>query len=224
MKRHHPRTLDSFKAARGKKKTQHLCTIPSDIVWSVLCCFMKIHLDDSPEISRDTAQRLSDLLVWPISQTFVKVGSVSSQRTLLSGNVWTVSWPETGSRTTTQSTPLWNRNWACRQLWWRRAWDSWLRLVFWFSLYPALPCLSLLLQFFRRALWLHQSGACGHLMFQFHYSLLKICWSLQLPKFWVEAVVQQRQRPTYQAASKNKVHVSPASCWLLFFIFNVLYF
>jgi hypothetical protein len=58
-----PCTWAPYKAARGKKKTQHLCTIPSDIVWSVLCCFMKIHLDDSPEISRDTGQRLSDFLV-----------------------------------------------------------------------------------------------------------------------------------------------------------------
>ena len=91
MNRHHPPyTLAPFKAARGKKNTEHLYYFPSDTVWSVLCCFMKIHLDDSPEISRDTAQRLSGLLVWPISQTFVKVCGVSSQRTLLSGNVWTV--------------------------------------------------------------------------------------------------------------------------------------
>ena len=83
MNRHHPPyTLAPFKAARGEKNTEHLYYFPSDIVWSVLCCFMKIHLDDSPEISRDTAQRLSDLLVWPISQTFVKVCGVSSQRTL----------------------------------------------------------------------------------------------------------------------------------------------
>jgi hypothetical protein len=64
MNGHHPPVLlDSFKAARGKNNTQRLYYFPSDIVWSVLCCFMKIHLDDSPEISRDTAQRLSDLLV-----------------------------------------------------------------------------------------------------------------------------------------------------------------
>ena len=36
MNRHHPRTLDSFKAARGKNNTQHLyCFLPPDLMTAI---------------------------------------------------------------------------------------------------------------------------------------------------------------------------------------------